>query len=124
MRGKWLGMVMVVTAVVIVGLNCGHSDSPTAPSPTPSTPQLTAVPTAVSVAAGGTQNVVVSGGTPPYAIAASPGGIASAQLINLDSVSTTLRITGITVASASTAVTVRDNTPTAPKTVTVPITVR
>ncbi len=115
---------MMVTALVIVGLNCGHSDSPTAPSSSPSTPHLTAVPTAVSVAAGGTQNVVVSGGTPPYAIAAPPGSIASAQLINLDSVSSTLSITGITVASASTAVTVKDNTPATPKTVTIPITVR
>ena len=124
MRAKWAGMGIVVTALIIVGLNCGHNDSPTSPSPSPSSSQLTAVPTAVTVAAGGTQSVVVTGGTPPYAIAASPASIASAQLINLDSVSTTLRITGITVASASTVVTVKDNTRANPKSVTIPITVR
>ena len=125
MKGTWVGVVGLAVVLIIVALDCGRNDAPTAP-PTPASSsggQLTANPSSVAVAVGATQTVIVSGGIPPYAIATAPSAIASAQLVNLDSVSAMLRVTGITIASAPTSVIVKDNTVSAPRMVTVPITV-
>jgi len=117
------GLLFLIVATVLA-LNCSKSSSPTQPPPTSQTPQLTATPPSAIVGAGATTSVVVSGGNPPYAISSPPSSIATAFLLNPDSLIATIQITGVTVASVSTAVMVRDNTASAPKTVTVPITVQ
>jgi hypothetical protein len=124
MKAQRVGILVVIVGLILVALDCGKNDAPTAPTQTAPASQLAAVPASVIVAAGAVQTVKVSGGTPPYAIAASPSSIANVALDNADSLSTILRITGITVASAPTSVIVKDNSPSTPKTVTVPISVR
>jgi hypothetical protein len=60
---------------------------------------------------------------PPYVISTAPNGNATAQLQSPDSASTIVHITGVTVASVSTSVVIRDNNTSSPKSVTIPITV-
>lgn len=110
----------------IVAGNCSNNSSPTQPQQQnpPPAPLLTAVPPSASVTAGGEQNISISGGVPPYGILSPPNSIAAAQLVNPDSLIATLQITGVTVASVSTAVTVKDNSTPSPKVVTVPIRVQ
>jgi hypothetical protein len=81
------------------------------------------VPPSVAVGIGGVQHVNVSGGMPPYSIATGPAAIATVELSNADSMSAVLKIMGVTAASVPTSVTVKDNTPSRPKTVSVPVTV-
>lgn len=116
------GLLLLVIALALVGGNCSNSNSPTQPPPPP-TPELTVSPASAVVTVGGVQNVSVSGGTPPYAIQSQPSAIATAQLLNPDSLVATLKITGVSVASTSTSVTVRDNSPPPAKLATVPIVV-
>jgi hypothetical protein len=79
------------------------------------------LPAALLVGIGGVQHVSVSGGKPPYSIATGPNATAAAVLSNADSVTADLKITGMSVDYYSTAVTVKDNTPMTPKTVSVTI---
>jgi hypothetical protein len=104
------------------GCSKDSSTGPTQPQVTV-TPRLSAVPPTVSVGIGGVQHVSVSGGTPPYSIASGPSLIASAALSNADSSIAVLQIMGVTTASVPTAVTVKDNSPSTPKTVSISITV-
>ncbi|HTY58985.1 MAG TPA: hypothetical protein VMF59_09210 [Bacteroidota bacterium] len=123
MRKRTTGLL--VWAALLMGLSACSKDS-TAP---PTQPQvgapagLSAVPPTVAVGIGGIQHVNVTGGTPPYSIASAPGAIATADIANADSSIAVLKITGVTVASVATSVVVRDNTPSSPKTVSIPITV-
>ena len=110
----------VVTVLGLVVVTCKKDDGSTSP---PQVPQLTASPPSVSVTVGTSQDVSIGGGTPPYVIATPPSAIAAAVLFNPDSLVATLRITGVSVASVATSVTMRDNTPAAPKTVGVPVSV-
>jgi hypothetical protein len=123
MKRNALGLV--VSVIVVMGFSACSKDSAAPPTqPQVGTPpSLAAVPPAVSVGIGGIQHVNVSGGTPPYSIAAGPGAIATAALSNADSMVAVIKITGISVASVPTSVVVRDNTPSAPKTVSIPVTV-
>ena len=115
----WSGVVLVLS-IVISG--CKKDDPPTTVQQT--TSPLTANPPSVTVTAGGSsQDVSISAGTPPYDISRSPSAIATAQLLNRDSLIATLRITGVSIASAATSVTVKDNSASQSKTVTVPISV-
>jgi hypothetical protein len=70
------------------------------------------------------QTVSISGGKPPYSISGPPGASATALLLSPDSVVATLQISGVSVASVSTAVTVQDNTPSLARIVTVPVKVQ
>ena len=111
----------VVCLIVLIGSCKKDASQPTALAPP--APQLMASPTSASMAVGTSQNVSIGGGTPPYVIATPPSAIAAAVLFNPDSLVATLRITGVSVASVATSVTMRDNTPAAPKTVVVPASV-
>ena len=123
-RRSLMGLVIMVGLGFLSG-GCRSNDySPASSPPPPNTPSLTAVPSFANVAIGMSENLSISGGTPPYAIAAGPAGIATAQLLNSDSLVATLRITGVSIASGGTSVTVRDNSTSSLKTVTVPIAVR
>jgi hypothetical protein len=110
-------------ALVVAAGGCKTNDAPTQP-PTSPGPQLSAVPSSIRVAVGIAQNVTVSGGTPPYDIVSGPTAIAAAVLFNRDSLVATIQITGVSVASVSTAVTIRDASPSVAKTVRVPISVQ
>ena len=118
-----LTVLVIVLGWGMLPCACSKSDSsPTSSSP-PNNQSLTAIPSFASVGVGTSQSVSIGGGTPPYAISTAPTGIATAQLLNSDSLVATLSITGVSVASVGTAVTVRDNSASPAKTVTVPISV-
>ncbi len=116
------GRVMAVCGLFILLttglLSCADmGDDPPAPVPG----SLTAVPASVTVGPGEVKRVVISGGTLPYVIVEAPdGSLATAIIAGTD----TLTITGVTVASASgaTSVKVKDNTPSPEKEVRIPIT--
>lgn len=113
----------IASALLLGAGACSKNDSPPTQPQVNASSGLAAVPPSVSVGIGGVQHVNVSGGMPPYSIATGPGSIATADLSNADSAIAVLKIMGVTVASAPTTVTVKDNTPSAPKTVSIPITV-
>ncbi len=120
--GKMVRAAVVMFAgAMVLAAGCSKSSSPMQPVVGP---QLNAVPTAVTVGIGTSQTVAISGGTPPYGISSSPSSIATAQLSNADSATALVQITGVTVASVSTAVTIRDNSASETKTVAVPIRVQ
>jgi hypothetical protein len=123
-KAQWAVAAVVMLGVIASG--CGKDYASTAPqtSPGTSTPGLTAQPPSVTLAVGGSTTVSISGGKPPYAIAVSPDARATAQLVNADSAVATLEISGVSVASPATAVTVRDNSPAPPLTVAVAIKVQ
>jgi len=109
-------------AVAALGFAYGCSKTPAPPEPQlPVTSGLYAVPPSVSVSAGGIQHVYVSGGVPPYSIQEQPGPIATAQLDSADSSIAVLKITGVGLDTASTAVKIKDNSSNTPKTVSIPI---
>ncbi len=114
--------LMYVSAAVILGLwlsSC-KEDEPTAQQ---QGPQLTANPASATVGVGTSQNVSIGGGTPPYDIMSPPSAIATATLLDRDSLVAILRITGVTIASTATSVTIKDNSPPPVRTVNVRISV-
>jgi hypothetical protein len=113
----------IVAALIMGAAACSKNDLPPTQPQVGAPAVLAAVPPSVAVGIGGVQHVNVSGGMPPYSITTGPGSIATADLSNADSAVAILKIMGVTVASAPTTVTVRDNTPSAPKSVSIPITV-
>ncbi len=117
-------LVVFIAAFALVALHCSKSSSsPTQPPYSTPPPSLNAAPPSVTVGAGTSQDVTVSGGMPPYTISTPPSSNATAQLQNADSASAIVHITGVTVASVSTSVVIRDNTVSSPKSVSIPITV-
>ena len=121
MKRRTIVSILLGCGLLIAAASCSkNSGSPTQPN-TPPPPQLSAVPPSVSLTAGGSQNVDISGGTPPYSIAGGPGAIATAALTVSDSVVGVLHIMGVSIASVSTTVTVRDSG--GVKSVTIPISV-
>ena len=120
MRKGWSVEVPAVLALLFLALNCMKSSSPMQPA---LGPQLDAIPASVIVHVGTSQTVTISGGTPPYGIETPPGPIATALLTNADSASASIQITGVTVASVSTAVVIKDSSAVT-KTVDIPIRVQ
>jgi hypothetical protein len=126
MRNVSWRVVLVVCALGALVAGCGKNNAatePQAPAGT-STPGLTAQPSSVTIGVGTSTSVSISGGKPPYSIAVSPDARATAQLVNADSAVATLQISGVSVASPSTAVTIQDNSAAPPLTVAVPIKVQ
>lgn len=121
MRNRWVVPVLFAGALAGFAVHCSKSSSPTQPSVGP---QLTAVPASVTLTVGTSQTVAISGGTPPYSVSSYPSSIATAQLLSADSTVATIQITGVSVASVSTAVTIQDHSPTPVKSVNVPIRVQ
>jgi hypothetical protein len=121
MRG--IALRLPLFAVMLVGAGACSKNS--APPPTQpivvDTTILYAVPPWVAVSNGGIQHVSVSGGNPPYSIASGPASIATVEIANADSAIAVLKITGAAVSAETTAVTVRDNTRSSPKTVSISI---
>jgi hypothetical protein len=118
--GWW--SVGVLAAVLLVAAGCSDRGSE---APEPQAGLLTAAPPSATVGQGDTVRVAISGGTPPYAIAAAPNAsLASAVLADPSLEPATLVITAVTVASVSgsTSVRVTDSSPAPGRAVTVPIT--
>lgn len=100
-------MAVLLCLVVLIG-SCKRDESqPTTPAPQGA--QLTAVPPGVTVGLSQSQNVTISNGTYPYAVAQPPNGnLATAQFINANLDTAVLVITGVSTATGSTVVVLRD----------------
>jgi hypothetical protein len=120
MTKQWIFPIVVITLIVFSVVSCSKNSSPTQMQQT-AAPQLTAVPSSAAVGVGTSQTVVISGGRPPYSVASAPTAIATVLLTNPDSLIASLTITGITIATASTSVTVSDSA--GVKNVSIPISV-
>lgn len=97
---------LLVTLGVLAG-SCSKDQGTTAPTPTG--PALIATPPGVSVSGTGSQNVTITAGTHPYTIVQQPNpGLATAQFVNANLDTAILTITGVSTATGSTAVVVRD----------------
>jgi hypothetical protein len=113
MEGRGMSRSLVrVVAIVIAGTavisSCKKDESSTGTQGTPG-PTLSASAASVTVGGGQQANVTISGGTNPYAIGVPPNpAIASAQFVNANLDTAVLIITGVTTATGSTAVVVRD----------------
>jgi hypothetical protein len=121
MNRRWIVLVFVIGMTAMVYSACSKNSSPTQPQQQPTVTKLVAAPPSVTVGAGISMDVAVSGGTPPYSVTTAPSAIATAQLLNPDSAISIIHITGVSVATASTAVTIKDNSAASAKTVTIPI---
>jgi len=110
-------------AVALILLSGCAKDAPQPAAPTAPADVLAAVPPWVAVGIGGIQHVDVSGGVPPYVIAAGPDSIARVEISSADSTTAILKITGVISSSSGTNVIVNDHTPGTPKTVSIPVTV-
>lgn len=109
----------VVLALVLC--TCSKDESPSTPAQQGGS--LRATPASVTVSANQTIPVAISDGVPPYSIAAAPNGsLATAQFQNASMDTAILSITGVTTATGTTSVRVKDSTPSPEKQVTVQIT--
>ena len=114
------GLCLCVALILLSG--CAK-DAPQPAAPSAPADVLAAVPPWVAVGIGGIQHVDVSGGVPPYVIAARPDSIARVEISSADSSTAILKITGVISSSSGTHVIVNDHTPGVPKTVSIPVTV-
>jgi hypothetical protein len=121
MRGFALRLLLCAVMIVGAGACSKNSSSPPTQPVSVDTTILYAVPPWVAVGNGGIQHVNVSGGNPPYSIASGPASIAAVEIADADSAVAVLKITGATASAETTAVTVRDNTRSSPKTVSISI---
>jgi hypothetical protein len=121
MENRVVAMVLsLMCAGVLIG-SCSKDNSPNSP-PQQSAPSLKTTASSVSVTSGQVQNVTISGGTPAYSISSPPNAaLASASLENARNDTITLVIVGgVSTATGSSAVVVRDNSST-PKQVSISI---
>jgi len=118
-RGRFAHIA--VLALVLAGACSKDSSPPVAPA-APSR-VLSAVPPWVAVGVGGIQHVSVSGGVPPYLIAAGPDSIARVEISSADSSTAVVKITGLIASPGGTQVTVKDHTPDSAKSVSIPVSV-
>ena len=121
MTRRWIALVFVIGLAAMVYSACSKNSSPTQPQQQTTVTQLVAAPPSVTVGAGISMDVAVSGGSPPYSLTSAPSAIATAQLSNPDSAISYVHITGVTVATASTSVTIKDNSAATARAVTIPI---
>jgi hypothetical protein len=122
MRNSGLGLA----GLVLIGLlthGCRKDNAVVAPVDQPVQQGLTASPASVSVSSSQSRNIVVSGGIQPYAIAQAPSSaLAQATIADASRDTITVTISGVSVATGSTSVIIRDGSTPQPKTVTVGIT--
>jgi hypothetical protein len=117
-----LGSITAVAFLTLAAASCKDSGS-TGPPLQGGGPSLVAAPPSASVGNGTSVSVSISGGQEPYAITSIPVA-ALARAVWVDSTHTpaTLTVFGAaTVATGSTAVIIKDSSPSAPRTVTIPI---
>ncbi len=117
-----LGMAgLLVMGIVITG--CKKDYSSVAPPDQPAPQGLTATPSSVSVSSSQSQTVIVRGGVHPYVIAQAPAStLAQATIVDAGRDTITVTISGVSVATGSTSVVIRDGTTPQPKSVAVGIT--
>jgi hypothetical protein len=98
----------VVCLAVLIG-SCKKDEGQPTGSSTPQGPLLTATPAGVTVQTNRLQNVTITGGVRPYSIFQQPNvSLATAQFVNANLDTVVLVITGVSTATGSTSVLVRD----------------
>jgi len=111
----------IVALAVCVGVlisSCKNEDSQ--PNATQQGPSLTATPAGVTIGAGGSQNVSITGGVHPYTAQPQNPALTTVQFVtNADTA--VLMITGVTTATGTTSVIVRDASTPQQKSVTVSV---
>lgn len=124
-RGLFGGLIAGAVAVSFLALataSCSDSGS-TAPQAKPSGPALTSTPPSASVGNGTSQTIAITGGQEPYTVIQIP--IATlARAVWVDSAHTPASLTvfgAATMATGSTSVIIRDSSPSAARSVTIPI---
>jgi len=116
------GVARLAVVALVIACGCSRDASPP-PAPAAPVDVLAAVPPWVAVGVGGIQHVNVSGGVPPYFVATEPDSIARVDIASADSTTAILKITGLITSSGGTQVVVKDHTPDAAKSVSIPVTV-
>lgn len=107
----WRTVFVVMFGLAIVGCS-DAGDGSTQPPPGGGGGGLTAQPSTVTVSNGVTVNVQISGGTTPYVIDDPPNSsLATAMFVNPNVTPAVLNITGVSTASGTTSVKVKDSTP-------------
>jgi hypothetical protein len=94
--------------IVLIGSCAKDEGQPTGSSPPPGL-LLTATPAAVTLQNNQSQNVTITNGMHPYNITQQPSGsLATAHFVNASLDTAVLVITGVSTATGSTSVIVRD----------------
>ena len=104
--------LLAITCLVILGLlagSCSKDSGTNAPPPQPSGPSLTAAPPGVTLVGTTPHSVTITAGLHPYTIAVQPNpALVTAQFVNANIDTAVLVITGVSTATGSTSVVVRD----------------
>jgi hypothetical protein len=122
----WLGGILagavVVLFLALATESCKDSGS-TAPPLQPGGPALTSAPPSATVSSGTSQTVSITGGQAPYTMSQLPvASLASAVWVDSAHTPASLTVFGAaTVATGSTSVIIRDSSPSATRSVTIPI---
>ena len=112
-RGSMRGYhVLTAVCLVVLGVligSCSKDQGTSAPTPTVPSATLTANPPGVTLVGTTPQNVTITAGLHPYTIAQQPSpNLATAQFVNANLDTAVLVITGVSTATGSTSVVVRD----------------
>jgi hypothetical protein len=120
--GGVLAGAVAIAFLALATASCSDSGS-TAPPGQPGGPALTSAPPSASVSNGSSQTITITGGQEPYVITQIPLA-ALARAVWVDSAHTPASLTvfgAASVATGSTSVIIRDSSPSAARTVTIPI---
>ena len=107
MRRYHLYSIMCLVSLAVFVSSCKKDDATTAP--TTQVPSLIASPSGVTLASSTSQNVTITSGVHPYIIAQQPNpSLATVQFVNANLDTAVLVITGVSTATGSTSVVIRD----------------
>lgn len=106
MRGY---QTFTVVGLVILAALTGSCKKDEATAPAPTTPALTAAPPGVTVSGTTSQDVTIANGTHPYIISQQPiSSLATAHFVDANLDTAVLVISGVSTATGSTSVVVKD----------------
>lgn len=119
--GSVVHMRVFVIALILASHSCSKDETPSS-SQQQQAGSLRAEPSSVTVSTNQTRTVAVSAGVPPYLIASAPSpNLATAQFVNASLDTSVLSITGVSVATGSTSVRIKDSSPSPEKEITIQI---
>ena len=105
MRRHFAVLALGIVSIGVLVASCKKDEGGTT---APTGPLLTAVPSGVTVGTNVSQNVTITGGTHPYTPMSQNQGLVTAQFVNANVDTAVLVITGVSTATGSTSVVVRD----------------